>query len=213
MISPTLTFENSRGERFSLLDHGLKLISFDAPAPKPVLYNETVDGKDGALDLTEWAGIIRFNDRSVSAVVRDKSAKRFRELENFCLGNKLKIFHTMTPDYYYEGRCVSCDTPLLFHNTFTALSFTCFPYRLANIRKAITKAVSENTKFVLYSQRMPVTPEITVTGECTLTFDGSVITLQPGKYTVPNFVITDTPKEMLASGSGTVTLAWQDGVL
>ena len=62
----TVWFENTAGELFRPEDYGLLLKSFDAPSPAARTYFETVDGRDGVLDMSEWAGEVLFNARTVS---------------------------------------------------------------------------------------------------------------------------------------------------
>lgn len=208
----SVRIENEAGDVFRLEDYGMLLKSFDAKEPAVKAYREEIDGADGDLDMTEWAGIIRYKTRKVQFVVRDMANRWWRDLVDFCHGRNIKITHSSDEEHYFFGRCETSHTTRE-HVTDVTLTVTCQPYRLSHLPTTITQAVTDSAEIVLVSARMPVAPKITVSATMVLIFDGMTVTLQPGTYTVPNFVVTSTPKTLEVTGTGQITLVWVDGVI
>lgn len=208
----TVRLENESGKIFRLTDYGLYLKYFDAPEPEAKTYRETIDGADGDLDMTEWAGIIRYNTRNVSFGVRDLSGHWWRELVNFCHGRNVKITHSLDEEHYYFGRIRASHTTQE-HITDVELEAVCNPYRLCHTETIITKAVTGSATVSLEALRRPVTPTVTVSAEMNLTYLGTGITLPAGTHQVDDLILSETPVSVTITGTGTITFKWRDGVI
>lgn len=209
----TIWLENGAGEIFRLTDYGLLLVSFDAPKPKPKTYRIAVDGADGDLDMTEWAGVVRYNSRTVTAVVRDMTSLYADKLADFCAGRVVKIYHSADPARYYLGRC-ECSDKTRTHVTDMTITATCDPYKLCEMETVIASAITASGTVSLLAQRRPVSPSVTVSAAMAIAFDNTTVSFTAaGTYTVPTLVITDTPKTVTVTGSGNISFAWRDGVL
>ena len=208
----TITFENDAGKIFRLSDYGLILKSFDAPEPAPKTYIETVEGADGDLDMTEWTGVVRYQNRDVEIGVRDMSGYWWRELANFCHGRRMRITHSNDPDHYYYGRCVvSHETEQRVTDMVIAAS--CNPYRLCHRETVVSASVSGSATILLEARRRPVTPTVTVSAQMTIEYDGNTVALPAGTYPLMDLVITDSHVPVSVTGTGTISFAWQDGDL
>lgn len=208
----TLTFENDAGKVFRLTDYGLFLKYFDAPEPEPKTYIESIEGADGDLDLTEWAGVIRYENRPVTFGIRDMNDTWWREFAAFANGKNLKITHSDDPEHYYYGRCT------LKHQTRKRVTdvevqASCNPYRLQHRETVVAVDVTNSATVTLEALARPVTPRITVDAEINIEYDGTGITLLPGTHTVYDLLLTTTPKTVAIHGNGKITFAWRDGVM
>lgn len=209
-----LIFENSAGNVFVPSVHGILLKAFSAPAPTPKVFRETLDGMDGELDFTEYAGEVRYNNREITASFRDMSGKAFRQMMNILSGQRLKITYTETPDFYYSGRCEEILHAEQDHVVDLECRFICGPYCLAKAQTVIQRTVSESSQILLKAARMSAIPSIEVSSPMELSYDGNTVQLDAaGVYVLPQIVITQTPKTLSASGSGNIRIAWQDGVM
>lgn len=224
----TVHFETASGRIIRPYeDYGIYLKSYDAPLPDAKTYYEELDGRDGVIDLTEWAGFVNFAERNVTIELRDMN-NNYRQLMQDIAGRALKIRFSDEPGYYYEGRCDSIDRTVTSRvNDFT-LDFTCQPWRKRN---TLTKLGSYDlvaetpVELTLRAERMPVCPIITVTGDNFANIsdaDGNLIYENVvGTFTLSKIVLTDTPADYSFEWpGGTVgqnptafTLQWRDGVL
>lgn len=208
----TVKFILASGVEVDPATYGLILKSFDAEAPKPKLNMISISGRDGSLDLTEWAGEVRYENRNVNIAFRDMQGIAYVEMLNLIYHSECKIVHSVDDDYYYIGRCVSAEPKTRRHVTDLELEFSCQPYRLSVEPTTIEESVSANPIF-LQAEGMSAVPLITLTDACTITFGGVTKALSAGALTVPEFVITKEGGNMIVSGSGTITIQWTEGVI
>lgn len=208
----TVWLEDDSGKTFRLTDYGLILKTFQAPEPNVKEYRESVEGADGDIDMTEWAGVLRYETRTVDFAVRDMTDTWWRDLVNFCHGRNIKITHSRDPEHYFYGRCTASHETQQ-HITDVALSAVCNPYRLAHRETVVSANITGAGEVALEAARRPVTPTVTVAEQMSLSYDGAGITLLPGTHEVNDLLITDTPKTVTVTGTGLITFRWRDGVL
>ena len=211
----TVTFENDYGEILRPFeDYGVLMVSHDAPPPTPKTYTVSLEGADGYLDMTEWAGEVRYNARSVTIKLRDMETDAHKAIMQFLASRKLRITFSEEPDYYFIGRCDKPAETTRKRVTDVSLSFTCQPWKLAHIPTIRTgNPTEQGISIPLTAARKSAIPKITVTEECTLAYGNYSVTLSAGTHTVPQIVITDRTQILTVTGSGKITLEWQDGVL
>lgn len=208
-----VTFILPSGAQIIPEDYGLILKSFEAPGPKAKLNLISISGRDGSIDLTDWAGETRYEDREVKISLRDMRGEEYGPMIDKIHGQKCKIIHSVAPDLYYLGRCEDADVKTRRHVTDIDLSFTCFPFRMFVPQTTVTKTVTSGLTIPLKAKRMSAVPTITLTAACTLTFDSVTKSLAAGTHVIPEYVITKAEKTMSVSGSGTITIQWTDGVI
>lgn len=208
-----LYIEMTDGAKICSEDFGLILKSFDAPEPEPKTYRVSVDGADGDVDMTEWAGEVRYNTRIVTAAFRDMENEGYQRFVNAIHGRRCKIFLSSDPDWYFTGRCEDAKSQVRKRVADTLLSFTCQPYKLCRYPTIITAAISESASIPLKAARKSAIPQIKLTAQCTLTWKGTDYTKEAGTYTIPQIVLTDTADILTVAGSGTITITWTDGVI
>lgn len=121
---------------YPLADYGLALVDFTAPPPQLRTYRVNVEGRNGSIDMTEWAGETFYNDRTVTVSLRGIGT-RANEFINRILGRRCRI-HIDALDmrgWYFEGRCDAIEpTSEKNHETLRivttlAMTFTCHPFR------------------------------------------------------------------------------------
>lgn len=208
-----VTFILPSEERVIPKYYGLILKTFDAPGPKAKLNLISITGRDGSLDMTDWAGETRYEDREVKISFRDMRGQDYAHVLNKIHGQRCKIIHSADTSLYYLGRCEDADIKTRRHVTDIDLSFTCFPFRMFTSKTAVSETVTNGLSIPLKARRMSAIPTITLTAACDVTLDGVTKSLAAGAHTVPEFVITQTAKNMTVSGAGTITIQWTDGVI
>ena len=66
---------------------------------------------------------------------------------------------------------------------------------------------------VLSNSRMPVMPEVTVSGDITLTYEGVGYHMEDGVYRVPELTLYEGRSRIGLTGRGTVKFAYRKGRL
>ena len=201
-------------------DYGIFLKTYDVTPPKAKIYRVQLEGADGSLDFTEWAGRgnVLYETRVVTVELRDLNDKSSK-IRNAMLGRKTKITFSDAPDWYYDGRCDEIQSATRKHVTDMTLKFTCKPYRFAHQMTYVSKTVSTSERFALRALRAPVVPIINVQGtgtvSATITVNGVEYQLVAGDNTNVPVKVTDTAQYRTVVNTGsndiTVTFRWRDG--
>lgn len=92
-----------------LLDeYGLYLTDREIGVAIPNLYQTTVPGRNGKLDLTDFYGDITFQNRTIKMKFAKKVDKNTKELEYLLerrySGQLVKVCFSDDNDYYWKGR-------------------------------------------------------------------------------------------------------------
>ncbi len=101
---------NSGVTKRSFSDFGVILTSQEIGAPKPKIYTVNVEGMDGSLDLSEFFGEIKYENRTLKFTFEtiEKISDWYAKvciISSFLHGQKMKIYTWSEPDFYYVGRC------------------------------------------------------------------------------------------------------------
>jgi len=193
--------------------YGIFLKSYDALPPAPKTFRVDIEGADGSIDLSEWTGDVRFQDRILQIGLLDTIGNNQYLLSKIS-GRRCKIWFSDDNDYYYVGRCNDIDKSTRRHISDIAMSFICEPWKYCKEKNTITKAVtSGGITLSLRAKRMPVVPTIVLTGTCVFTVDGNTYNLSAGTHKPYWLALSDTMKEVSITGSGNVTVEWRDGVI
>lgn len=212
-------FENSSGTKLRPFeDLEIVLSSHSVTPPQPKTYFVQVDGADGELDLSEWAGEVKYENRTVKATFtcfaeRVNHTEVVDTFKSFILGRRLKITFSDEAEYYYDGRCTAIEVKTEKSISTLECEFVCKPYKTAHESTVITKEVTDSLEIVLKAKRKTVVPTITVDETVTLKYGTLVYTIQAGTQQVPAIVVTDTPKILTVTGACNITLSWMEGVL
>ncbi len=210
----TVVFENEHGDKFMpYQQYGIYMKSHTVSPPKPKLNRISLDGADGELDLSEWAGEVKYESRQVRIEFRDMDEVYYRRLVQFALGRMLKVMFSDDPECYMYGRCYSIETQTSKRVSDVTMKMICDPYRMMRVPTRYRVVSSGSTSVLLKAQRRTSTPTIDATAACTVTFDGTTHNIASGSHDYPAIKITDQPKVMSISGSATLIISWTDGVL
>ena len=101
---------NTNISKHSYLDFGVILTEQNIGLPSPKTYTVNIEGMDGALDLSECFGEMKYENRTIKFTfesidkITDWQAKMIK-ISSFLHGQKMKITTWSDPDFYYVGRC------------------------------------------------------------------------------------------------------------
>ena len=101
---------NANISKHSYLDFGVILTEQNIGLPSPKTYTVNIEGMDGALDLSECFGEMKYENRTIKFTfesidkITDWQAKMIK-ISSFLHGQKMKITTWSDPNFYYIGRC------------------------------------------------------------------------------------------------------------
>lgn len=200
-------------------DFGLIVAPYAIPQPEPQTNYIEIPGRDGALDLTEALGTVRFNDRTVPLIMYALAPfdSTVSLLAAYVHGRSRQIIFDRDPHYYYEGRVVI--TSVEKNEGYCAIELECRtrPYKYHQAMTTASQSVAGTAAITLTNDRMPVIPEVTVTAEMTI---GYVIggttytkTLAVGTHRVSSLVLFEGSTVVNVTGTGTITFSYREGAL
>lgn len=207
------------GAKWARADYGLIVAPYAIPMPEPRTSFVDIPSRDGALDLSETFGTVRYVDRIISLKLYarapfDAAVSAFAADVH---GRRINMIFDRDPAYYYDARITIEDVEK--HAGYCELSLECRarPYKLEHHETTITVQVEGTGNVTLTNTRMPTVPAITTSAEMTLTYiiggaDHSVM-LSVGTHTVPSLVLMEGETEIELAGTGTVTFIYRKGAL
>ena len=207
------------GTKWARADYGLIVAPYAISMPEPQTNFVEIPGRDGALDLSEAFGTIRYADRIIPLTLYAR-APFDALISAFAAdvhGRRMNMIFDRDPTFYYDARMTIEDVER--HWGFFELSLECRvkPYKLEHFETAITVLPTGNATVTLTNSRMPVVPTITTSAEMTLTFTiaGVVYTihLATGSHVVPSLVLMEGETEIDISGTGSITFTYRKGAL
>ena len=207
------------GTKWAHADYGLIVAPYAIPLPEPQTNFVEITGRDGALDLSEAFGTVRYADRVIELTLYNRAP--FDSLVSAFAadvhGRRMNVIFDRDPNFYYDARITIDDVER--HWGYCELSLECRakPYKLEQFETAITVLPTGSVTVTLTNSRMPVVPSITVSAEMTLAFTISEkdysVTLTAGTHTIPALVLSEGDTEIGITGTGSVTFAYRKGAL
>lgn len=194
-------------------DWGMLLKHFDAPPPEPRLYTVEIEGMDGTLDMTEWAGVVHYQPREVTISLRDMRGFH-QQLVNKLNGRRVKIWRMEEPSKYYIGRCTSIPTePMKHHVTDADYTFLCEPYRRFKEKTVANGPANDSwTSLILSAGTMPTIPTLTVTGgSVNVLYNNTSRSYADGTVQELDYLVMSGDTEIQYRGAGAVKFEWWDG--
>ena len=207
------------GTKWARADCGLIVAPYAIPMPEPQTNFVEIPGRDGALDLSEAFGTVRYADRIIPLTLYarapfDAAVSAFAADVH---GRRMNVIFGRDPTYYFDARVTVEDVER--HAGYCELSLKCRarPYKLEHFETTITVLPSGSATATLTNARMPVVPTITLSAGMTLTFTiaGVVYTinLSAGSHVVPSLVLLEGDTEVEITGTGSITFAYRKGAL
>ena len=216
----------ARGTNFGGIHshRGLNLIqqTVEISPAEPKLNLINVPGANGSKDLSEQpAGRVVYNNRAIVWTFglypgEDWPAKH-RQVSRALNGKRLRITLDEDPGYYYDGRVAvkkyNRDRTL----RQITVEATCDPYMLKQLETVRTEILSTTERsIVLTNECKPVLPQFTVTAPTVIGFNGNSFSMNAGTHRFLDIELQEGVNTLTArttSGSGTITIKYQEGAL
>ena len=203
----------SFGDFHSYRDFSLILSQKTIGTPSPKTEMIDIPGGDGVLDLTEFFGETKYNNRNLSfefssIVPQSDFMNQFSHIQDALHGQKMQIVLDESPEWYYIGRISVSEWKAEKAVGKLTIDCDCEPYRAKLSKTVITAAVSGETTVILTNSKKPVVPTIDITGEVSLTFGDNFYTLSAGRYDLPGVRLVNGANTVLLGGTGTATFTY-----
>ncbi len=207
------------GTKWAHADYGLIVAPYAIPMPEPQTSFVEIPGRDGALDLSEAFGTVRYTDRIIPLTLYTR-APFDTLISTFAAdahGRRMNVIFDRDPTYYYDARVTLEDVER--HAGYCELSLECRarPYKMEHFDTTITVLTTGSATITLTNTRMPVVPVITVSAGMTLTFTllgkDYTVNLSAGMHTIPYLVLMEGDTEIGITGSGQITFTYRKGAL
>lgn len=202
-------------DRSSLADWGLLLRHWEAEPPKVKEVMVELPGGDGAADLTEALGQVRYEMRQVRmefALLPEKRAQWCMIREAFLKevhGKKCDVELSAMPGWAFRGRCQVTEIKETPYVAVTVV-MEAQPYQYRN---QPTKVIAGNGTVGLYNAQKPVVPQVTCTHNARIAFGESYVELAPGSHRIPALQLKEGVTEVEVETEGTVTFTYEEGRL
>ena len=204
------------GDKHSITDWDLLMVSKSIGDAEPKVIDVDIPGSNGKLDLSEWTGEVLYNNRTLVFYfdIYDSPSNWWtlkRQITNYLHGKKLKIILDQDKDYYYFGRCKVAD----FSNETTVahiiIECDCDPFIYKN--EITTKTITGVGTLTLSNSRKRVMPTITSTESMQFNFEGNTFVVN-GALQSPDIILKEGDNTLeVISGTGTLTVTYQEGEL
>lgn len=214
----------SFGDIHSFFDLNLILSAAEiAPASPKTTYVD-IPGADGALDLTEAHGEVKYSDRTHKFTFTMNPASdlseaaweaKKTEISNCLNGRACRITLDKDPDCYWHGRCTVDSYKSNKRLRQFVVSARVRPYKYKQTETVVTFDLTEAEKTVsLQNSRRSVCPVITCTNDNTvIVFNGNTFNFGVGSHKDLNIRFTEGINQVTISGTGQVTFTYQEGDL
>ena len=197
---------NANISKHSYLDFGVILTEQNIGLPSPKTYTVNIEGMDGALDLSECFGEMKYENRTLKFTfelidkITDWQAKMIK-ISSFLHGQKMKITTWSDPDFYYVGRCRLDEYNSKSKLGKIVISCDCEPFKYKQNITTFNLVEGSNT---VQNSRMTVYADLI--NEAEITINGK--TYNAGAH-LRTIKLTSGTNNLNSSGSA--TLIFQEG--
>lgn len=203
------------GDFHSWNDFSLILSEKKIGSPSPKTETIDVPGGDGVLDLTEFFGEVRYNNRPLEFVFSTKVPQSeflalFSRVQNALHGQKMRIVLDDDPEWFYVGRITVSEWKANKAIGKLTIDCDCEPYKTKINETVVVAEVTEETTVNLPNSKKRVVPTIDITGTVNLTYGVNFYALSEGRYDLPAVILENGNNSILLSGSGTATFRYTE---
>lgn len=206
------------GSKNSITDWDLLMISKSIGEAEPITNYIEIPGRDGALDLSESLGEVKYKNRTLTFEFDLFNPISFyttqREIINYLNGKKLKITLDQDPNYYFIGRCRVTGSSISKNLGHFTIECVCEPYRYKQNITTISNNVTAGNSYSYKNDRKSVVPTLTLSSAMTLSFNGTSYSVGAGTNKILGINFKEgTNTITVTNGSGTLSVSYQEASL
>lgn len=186
------------------------------PSPK----TETVDipGGDGVLDLTEFFGEVKYENRPLTfefstIVPQSQFMDLFSMVQNALHGKKMQIVLDDDLLWYYVGRITVSEWKADKSIGLLTIECDCEPYKQRRVETVVAQAVSGTTDIIISNDRKRAVPTIKTDAEMRFAFGDFSGTFSAGTFKIPELVLLEGENTVTVTGTGNVSFSYRKGAL
>ena len=187
--------------------------------PTPKTYMVDIPGGNGKIDLTEsLLGDVAYDNRKMEFIFYIIDIEDFEmiktEISNYLHGKSFDYKITMDPEYTYHGRFTVTEYN---HKAYSnvrkvgaiKISIDAKPFKHKKNQVYRIDAVGGTTVY-LESSRERVRPKIETSGLLKVIYNGKLVRLPEGTWTVNDIIFKDGPNEIYFNSYDVKNLTWGD---
>lgn len=204
------------GNYHSYDDFSLILSQKTIGTPSPKVETIDIPGGDGVLDLTDFFGEVKYNNRNLSfefstMVPHEQFMELFSKVQNALHGQKMQIILDDDAEWYYTGRISVSEWKAERNIGKLTIDCDCEPFKTRHGDTVIFQAVEGTEATVILPNWIkPVVPIIDITGNINLTFGTNFWALSEGRYELPAVKLVNGENSILVEGTGTATFTYRE---
>lgn len=175
-----------------------------------------IPGMNGALDCSEEFGEVFYDMRTLEmgcVYVGDNWHTDYSAISSRYHGRSVQIMFANDPAWYWVGRLSVSGYDAKERKL--AMKATVYPFKFRRDETVVTSAGDETV--TLRNGRMPVTPEVTISGPVTLEWGGYTKALSASAYPatliIAGLQLPQGDTDVTITGSETVTFRYREGAL
>lgn len=207
------------GNYHSYNDFGLILSQKTIGTPSPKTEVIDIPGGDGVLDLTDFFGDVKYENRILTfefstIVPQADFMNLFSRVQNALHGKKMQIILDDDSEWFYVGRITVSEWKTDRNIGRLTIECDCEPYKYKIAETVVTRAVDNaTTQITLNNSRKRVVPVITTDAEMKIAFTGYSGTFNAGTFIIPELVLAEGKTVIKVTGTGNITISYREGVL
>jgi hypothetical protein len=207
------------GNYHSYDDWGLILQSKEIQSPSPKTTQIEIEGGDGVLDLTEFFGDVKFNNRKLSfqfatqCISSEAYLALFSVVQDAIHGKMLNIILDDDPLHYYKGRATINEWKSSKRIGSIVIEVDAEPWKYVIDETVVSAAINGSRIFNLLNSRKRVVPTITTTASMTFAFGNYSRSVSAGTFRIPELELKEGSNTVTVTGTGAVTFRYQEGGL
>ena len=210
-------------EHSALKEYGLRFSKIEIGLPTARRTVVTVPGANGALDLTSAiSNYTLYDEREIIITFYAVDSKQrwadiWARVVGLLHGQKMHIITDDDADWYWDAYCEVDSVESRKMVGLIAVKCTAFPYKKKVLKTTVSKTLTTGTNTInLANNRMEAIVKITNTAAITITeWNGTAVSiaLAAGTHTLPDHVLESGANVIKMTGTGTVTIEYQEGKL
>ena len=206
------------GNYHSYDDFSLILSQKTIGAPSPKVEAIEIPGGDGALDLTDFFGEVKYNNRNLSfdfstIIPQAGFLDLFSRIQNAIHGQKMQIVLDDDPGWYYIGRVTVPEWKTERNIGRLTIDCDCEPYKMKVAETVLSTGVQGSITVELWNGRKKVVPKITTDAEMKISFGGYSGTFSAGTFTIPELELIEGKNTLTVTGTGNISFRYREGGL
>lgn len=199
-------------------DFNLYLSSYSIGTPEPKTEEVEIEGADGKLDLSDYFGEVKFENRQLtfnfSCINHPREfGKIYSKLQNILHGQKMKITHDDDKEFYYIGRITLNDWETDKRVGSIKIECDCEPYKYKKNKTIVPITVNGKKEQVFKNLRKTVIPSIKTDAEIKIEYNGASFNLEAGNFQIPEIAFKAGNNILSFEGNANIVIEYQEAGL